>query len=185
MISWVVTGIKERVIAPDSWFGYVILAAVIMTPLTVMLRVLESEKKIPPISIGSFDLTAIAALVCVFLYALWIEVTLWRTIGRLGRRADLVFLVGAHLALAFGLAMGLFIQQRGFLIYILMLSGGLPNDPARMKAVIDSLSWREGLLYGSRMGVTYMGYVVGLRVLGLVLVELAGIRGAGCTRSPG
>ncbi len=177
VISWVVTGIKERVIAPDSWFGYVILAAVIMTPLTVMLRVLESEKKIPPISIGSFDLTAIAALVCVFLYALWIEVTLWRTIGRLGRRADLVFLVGAHLALAFGLAMGLFIQQRGFLIYILMLSGGLPNDPARMKAVIDSLSWREGLLYGSRMGVTYMGYVVGLRVLGLVLIELAGIRG--------
>ncbi len=86
-------------------------------------------------------------------------------------------LVGAHLALAFGLGIGLFIQQQGFLIYILALSGGLPNDPAKVQGGRSSrLSWREGLLYGVRMGMTYMGYVVALRILGLVLLELVAIR---------
>ena len=102
--------------------------------------------------------------------------TLWRTIRRLGRPMDVAVLVGAHLALALGLGIGLFIEQQGFLIYILALSGGLPNDAAKVRAVVASLTWREGLLYGVRMGMTYMGYVVGLRILGLVLLELVAIR---------
>ena len=171
VVSWLVIGIKERVVGQDSWFNYIILAALIMTPLTVMLRVLESVQRIPPIVIGSLGLTTIAALVCVLLYTIWIEVTLWRTIRRLGRPIDVAVLVGAHLALAFGLGIGLFIEQRGFLIYILALSGSLPGDPAKLQ-----LTWREGLLYGARMGMTYMGYVVGLRILGLVIIELVAIR---------
>jgi hypothetical protein len=176
VLSWAVIGIKERAVGPNSAFNYVILAAVVMTPLTVMLRVLESVQRIPVIKIGSFGLTAIAALTCLLLYMIWVEVTLWRTIGRLGRALDVAVLVGAHLAMAAGLAIGLYIEEQGYLIYILALSGGLPNNPAQVKAVIDSISWREGVLYGSRMGLTYMGYIVGLRILGLVLVELVAIR---------
>ena len=176
VISWAVIGIKERVFGSNSAFNYVILAAMILTPLTVMLRVLESVNRIPVLMVGSIGVTAIAGLICILLYVIWVEAALWRTIGRLGSRLDMAVLVGAHLAMAFGLGIGLFIQKQGFLVYILMLSGGLPTDPVKMKAVIDSLSWREGVLYGSRMGMTYMGYVVGLRMLGLMLVELVAVR---------
>ncbi len=174
---WAVKGIKERVIGTSSAFNYVILAAVILTPLTVMLRVLETEKKIPAIALGGFGLTALVAMACILLYAIWIEVTLWQTIRRLGRPSDIVILVGAHLALAAGLGLGLYIQEQGFLIYILALNGGLPNDPAKVQEVIAALSWREGILYGARMGLTYMGYVVGLYIAAKVLVEVVAIRG--------
>ena len=38
-----------------------------------------------------------------------------RTIRRLGRRSDSLVLIGIHLALALGLAVGLYLQQKGYL----------------------------------------------------------------------
>ena len=108
VVSWLVIGVKERVIGRGGWFDYVVLAALILTPLTVMLRVLESVQQDPGLSgSGRSALTALAVaavrLCCTDL-------------GRggdladdpaAGRRIDCAVLVGGHLALAAGLAVGL------------------------------------------------------------------------------
>ena len=47
--------------------------------------------------------------------ALWVEVGLWRTIRRFGRYPDIMVLVGIHLALVLGLAVGVLMQRFGFL----------------------------------------------------------------------
>ncbi len=118
VISWLVVGVKERVIGKGGWVDYVFLAALILTPLTVMLRVLESVEKLPSYKIGPVGLTALSALLCLLLYAVWVEVAIWRTIRRLGHGIDVAVLVGAHLTLVLGLAVGLSLQQIKFLDFI-------------------------------------------------------------------
>jgi hypothetical protein len=164
LLSWLVTGVKERTVGRGGWIDYVFLAALIMTPLTVMLRVLESVGKLPIFSVGSMSLSVLAMLVCALLYALWVEVAVWRTVRRLGRGVDLAVLVGVHLALALGLAVGLYLQQVKFLDFIMLRQPG-------------TFTWREGIIYGMRISVTYMGYVVAARILGLFLYELVAVRG--------
>jgi hypothetical protein len=164
VLSWVVNGVKERVIGKGGWVDYVFLAALIMTPLTVMLRVLETVEKLPVYKVGSIGLTALGALVCTLLYGTWIEVAVWRTIRRLGRGVDVAVLVGVHLALALGLVVGVILQQLKFLDFLLLRPPG-------------TFTWVEGLIYGLRISVTYMGYVVALRILGLFFYELVAVRG--------
>ncbi len=163
VLSWLVTGIKERVVGQGRWYDYLIIGALVLTPLTVMLRVLESVGKFPTLQVGPLTLTAVVALVCLLLYVVWTETAIWRTIRKLGKPVDLTVLLGADLALLLGLGVGVYFQQQGFLDYIMGLSP-------------KTLSWREGLFYGMRISVTYMGYVVGLRVLGLFLYELVAVR---------
>ncbi len=186
VVSWLVTGIKERVVPYNSWFHYVVLAAVIMTPLTVMLRVLESVGKIPPIRLGSLSLTAIAALVCVLLYTIWIEVTLWRSIVRLGRPMNSSpFLVGAIWQQRWVGGIGLFIEQQGYLIYIPGPKTALvPNDEAKVRAIIASLSTARGLLYGAD-GQDIHGIRGGPANPGSGPARAGEIDGGGCIRSPG
>src|SRR5262249_12384821 len=114
VLSWLVIGIKERVVGRGRWFDYVIVAALIFTPVTVMLRVLESVERIAAYSINGFRLTALLAMVSIALYAIWVEVAVGRTIRRVGRAIDMAVMVGIHLALILGLVVGLFMQQQGF-----------------------------------------------------------------------
>ncbi len=164
VLSWLVIGVKERVIGRGGWIDYVFLAALILTPLTVMLRVLETVEKLPVYKVGPIGLTALAVLVCTLLYVIWVEVAIWRTIRRLGRGVDLGVLVGVHLAMALGLAGGVSLQQLKFLDFLFMRPPG-------------TFTWIDGLIYGLRISVTYMGYIVGLRILGLFLYELVAVRG--------
>jgi hypothetical protein len=164
VVSWLVIGIKERVVGRGRWYDAIIVAALILTPVTVVLRVLESLNRIPIIVIANGRLTSWTAILSVLLYAIWVEIAVGRTVRQLGRKADMAVFVGMHLALALGLFAGIYFQRVGFLDFIMGLS---PN----------TLSWREGLIYGARMSVTYMGYVVFLRLLALSLAELFAIRG--------
>jgi hypothetical protein len=166
IVAWMVIGLKERVVGRGSWYDYLGLAAVILTPLVVMLRVLESVQRIPVYTVPlvpSLQSTTLLTLVCVFLYAAWIEVAIARTIRRLGRAIDILVLIGVHLGFIFGLAAGLFFQQQGFLALIVG-----PNV---------LLTWREGLIFGVRMSMTYMGYFVLLRIAVFLLTELVAVRG--------
>src|SRR5262249_12135636 len=89
VVSWVGIGIKERVVGRGQWYDYVGVAALVLTPVTVMLRVLESLNRIPIYSVQSMRVTFLTALLCVLLYAIWIEVAVGRTIRRLGRPIDM------------------------------------------------------------------------------------------------
>ncbi len=79
-------------------------------------------------------------------------------------------LVALHVALAAGVAIGLFLQQRGLLALIVPTMLDPQNQPI-------PFTWRDGLVYGVRIGATYMGYVVFLRIASLLLPETFAVRG--------
>jgi Sec-independent protein translocase protein TatA len=167
---WLIVGLKERAVGRGRWYDYLVLLAIILTPLFVMLRELESAKRIPvyTIPIVSLGLPAFVALLCIALYVLWIEIAVARTIRRFGRPLDLAVLVLLHVALFAGLAAGVLLQQKGFLNLAAQAQG------ARLT---QAITWREGLIYGARMSATYMGYIVFARVVAFCLVEFAALRG--------
>jgi hypothetical protein len=164
MLAWIITGIKERVVARGEWFDYLGVAALLLTPATVMVQVLQTLKTIDPPSIGSVPLVAGLWYLSVLLYAVWIEFALWRTIRRRGGWMDLVVLAAVHLAVVLGLAVALWMQQIGLLRWIAGYGALLPENYV--------FTWREAVATGARMSLTYMGYVVFVRVAGQFLAEV-------------
>jgi hypothetical protein len=169
LVCWLVIGVKERVVGRGRWYDYFGVAALILTPVSVMLRVLESMQRIHPYSILGLTVTAWAGLLCVLFYVLWAEVAIARTIWRFGKPLDRAVLFGLHLALGAGVAIGFFLQQKGFLALIVPTLLDAQHQPI-------PLTWRDGLVYGVRIGATYMGYVVFLRVVSLLLPESIAVR---------
>ena len=167
--SWLLTGVKQRIVGTGYWFDFIGVAALILTPVTVMIRVLESVKRLPVYSIGSVHVSTLLFVTMVVLYVIWAEIGLARTIRRFGRGLDTLVYLGIHLALAAGVTAGLYLQRAGYLPIVLQI---VTQAPVRAQ-----LSWREGMFYGARIGVTYMGYVVLARVAVLLLIELIAVRG--------
>jgi hypothetical protein len=168
VVSWLVMGVRQGVVGRGRWFDYLGLAALILTPITVMVRVLESVQRLPVYSIAGIPVSTLMVFAFVLLFALWAEVGIARTISRFGRKLDFLVFAGLHAALALGLALGVYLEQKGFLP-VVMLMRGILQQP--------KFTWREGLFYGVQMGATYMGYVVMARVAMLLLTELFAIRG--------
>jgi hypothetical protein len=159
--SWLVTAIKERDLARGRWLDFAALGALLLIPITMLIRTLQAAGQLPPIEIGPLPLTTLLAYIVLVVLALWIEVGIWRTIRRFGRGPDLLVFFGIHLAMALGLAVGILIQQAGF------LPGTSPNQQP---------NWSDGLIYGVRLGATYMGYVILLRILVMFGRELFAVR---------
>jgi hypothetical protein len=168
VVSWLIVGVKERLIAQGHWFDLLGLAGFALTPAAVVLKVLEDAKRIPPYRIGGYSLTMIAAVVCVIFLAAWAEIATARTIRRVGRRSDALVQVAIHVALALGIAAGLYLYQSG-LIYLVVQPDARGHVPR--------VSWLEGLVFGLRFGVTYMGFVVLSRVAWELFREIFLIRG--------
>ncbi len=74
VVSWLIIGVKERIVGQGHWFDYVGLAGLILTPVAVMLKVLEDAKRLPPYRIGGYSLTAVAAILCVLCFVIWAEI---------------------------------------------------------------------------------------------------------------
>jgi hypothetical protein len=159
--SWLVTAIKERMVGRGKWFDYLALIGLILTPVTVLLQVLQSTKQLPARSIGGVPVVAALGFLCAFLFLTWVEVAIWRTIRRFGRFPDVLVLLGIHLALLVGVGVGLVMQHYGF----------MPTYQQNSKVTIA-----DGIVYGARLSATYMGYVVFLRVFLAFVHELFGVR---------
>jgi hypothetical protein len=170
VVSWLIIGTKERIIAQGHWFDFLGVAGAILTPVAVMLKVLEDAKQLPPYRIGGYSLTALAAILCVVCFVAWAEIATARTIKRLGRRSDALVLIGIHIALALGVAIGLYLHMSGLFAAL----GMVPPDAT---GKIPALSWLDGLVFGVRFGVTYMGFVVLFRVAWEFFAELFLVRG--------
>jgi len=170
LFYWLVVGLKERVVGRGRWYDYLGLLAIILTPLFVLIRELESAKRIAVYTIPylSLGLPGFVALLCIVLYVIWIEIAVGLTIRRFGRPLDLAVLFFLHVALFAGLASGVLLEQKGFLYLAAQAQG------ARLA---QAITWREGLIYGARISATFMGYVVFLRVVAFCLVEFAALRG--------
>jgi hypothetical protein len=167
---WIVTGLAHGVVGRGRWYDYAGAAAIILTPLTVAMRVMESLKRIEIYTInlgpmGTVALSTLAVTLCVFLYVFWADLALARTIRGHGRGIDMAVWAGVHVALALGLLGGVAVQRSGLLNVIQQIPPSV------------QLTTRQGLIYGLRIGVTYMGYVVLARVAALLVWELFALRG--------
>jgi ABC-type transport system involved in multi-copper enzyme maturation permease subunit len=163
VLSWITTAFKERTAARAKWLDIAALIAVAAGLVALTLRVMEYSHRVErPFMIGDVSLAAAIGSAAGFVLFVWLEATLWSTIGRLGRRADLFVLGGIHLALIAGFGLGVIFQQAG------ILTPPKPEDPP--------LTVLEGFFYGARLSATYMGYVVLARVAGLVLIEIISLR---------
>jgi hypothetical protein len=169
VVSWLIIGVKERVIAQGRWFDFLGLAALILTPIAVVLRVLADAQHIPPYKIGGYSLTVAAAVLCIILFAAWAEIATAQTIRKSGRRSDAVVHVGIHLALALGVGIGFYLHRTG-----LLLALAQPDPHTRALPV---MTWIDALIFGLRFGLTYMGFVVLFRAAWEFFRELFLIRG--------
>ena len=55
--SWLVTGVKQGLIGRGRWFDYIGIAALLLTPVTVLVRVLESVKRLPIYSVAGLPVS--------------------------------------------------------------------------------------------------------------------------------
>lgn len=159
---WITTAIRERIIGSGKWYDFLGLAALVMIPAAVLLQVLEAEKRIGSLNLGPVSAAGGLGFLAVFCLLVWAVVGIWKGIGRLGSWSDYVVLIGVHVAFLIGLAAGMAMGHYGLLA---MATGQ------------GSASWRDGLVFGARMSVTYMGYVVLVKVVLLVLREIFSVRG--------
>jgi hypothetical protein len=166
VVSWLIIGVKERIIAQGRWYDYLGVLGAILTPVSVMLKVLEDAKRIAPYRVAGYSLTSVAAIACIVCFVIWAEIATVRTIRRVGRRLDSLVHIGLHVALGLGLAVGMYFYSSGMLA-LLMPAEGLMHKP----------TWLDGLNYGARFGGTYMGFVVLLRVAAELFGELILVRG--------
>ena len=176
VVSWLIIGVKERIIGQGRWFDYLGVLGAILTPIAVMIKVLEDAKRIAPYKIGRLlaDERWRPSL-CVVFFVIWAEISTVRTIRRVGRRADALVHIGLHVALALGIAVGMYFYWSG-LLTMLLPAQGIARRP----------NWLDGLNFGVRFGATYMGFVVLLARGGGTLQRAdPGTWSAACTRSRG
>ncbi len=160
--SWLSTAFKERTVARGNWLDIAALAAIVGGIGTMLLRVLETSDRIPVYKIGGIYTVTLLTAACLLIFFLWIESALWSAIARVGRGSDRAVLIGLHLALALGIACGFIIRSTA-------------NELA-LGSTVQEMSLSQALVIGTRMGATFMGYVVLLRVILLMLVEVVSIR---------
>jgi hypothetical protein len=164
--SWLLTGVKQGLIGRGRWFDYIGMVALLLTPVTVLVRVLESVKRLPIYSVAGLPVSTSLVLLFTILYLIWAEIGIARTIRRLGSAFDSFVFIGIHIALAIGMAVGFYVQQKGYLPLVMAMVGPQVQ-----------FTWREGLIYGARIGLTYMGYIVFVRVAVLLFTEVIAVRG--------
>jgi hypothetical protein len=148
--QWVVAALKERVVRRARWLDVASLVALVGGLVCVLLRVLETTKRIPTFKVAGQPAVSMLALLCTLVIVAWIERLLWSSIMRLGEAGDLAVLGGMHLALGLGIGVS-------FLL---------------MRASTEVTDWRTALIQGGRLGATYMGFVVLARVAVLLIREM-------------
>jgi hypothetical protein len=153
--SWVLAGAKARSLAPVGRKGLLTLGVALVLGLaTVVLDVLDRTGRLKLMSVGGLPLRIVPGLVGGLVVFGWVEWLLWALIFRLGKAADRAVLIGLHVALGLGVAVGYLIQAT---------AGALPN-------------WSLAATSGARLGATYMGLVVLARVAALLTREVVAVR---------
>ncbi len=170
LFAWLISGVKERLIAVGDWFDYVGIVGLALIPTNLLLRQMENMNRIGVHSIGSVPMLTALWIACVVMIAIWVEMAIWRTIRHKGGVFDGIMLGLSHLALGAGLGLGIWMHLEGYLLYLLIIFN--QYIPANTK-----MTWVDGLTYGLRMGFTFMGYVIFLRIAGQTLYEAAQCRG--------
>jgi hypothetical protein len=152
--GWAITAIKERIGKPAHWLDVVALVAILGGLGSMLMQVLESTKRIAAMPVAGLNLSALLGMIAALVMFLWVERLVWSSVLRLGRTTDRFILGGMHLALLVGLAVG-FVLSR---------------------VTVGTINWQVAVLEGTRLGATYMGFVVLAGVAWLMFQELVAVR---------
>ena len=174
--AWLVYAIKERVV--PNGLNIAALVSVIGFGATILLSIMEGEKQFTAPSLGGYNAIEVASWAFRLIALLWAEWALWAVIPKLGNRYDVATLLGVHLALVGGVLLGgpilaaLDISNKINILAIL----GVPDKEILSLVRQPVLPRHFALVFGARMAATFMGYVVLLRVAGLLLREIVAVR---------
>ena len=135
--AWLSTGVSSGSSARAAGSTSSGVAALVLTPLTVMIRVLESVKRLPVYSIGSIG---VSTLLFVTMAGLLRDLGRGRALrGRSGVGPGdwtCSFIWAFIWRLVLGLAAGLYLQTAGFLRIVMEFVTQMPDA--------EQLAWREG-----------------------------------------
>ncbi len=162
VFSWVTAAIRTRKVARTDGLDIAALLALTGSLGSVVLSVLQSTQRVRPLNLGGYPASTLIALVCGAVIVLWVERSLWTSIRRIGRVADGMVLAGIHLAILGGI---------GVAYLLIGARVGVPGSEGSGRVPIGL-----ALFLGTRLGATYMGLVVMVRVAWIVIPELLGIR---------
>jgi len=163
VVSWVSAALKERTVARGNGLDLAALVALALAVVAMVIQVLQSTSTPPKVyKLAGIPAVGLLGGISGAVLLVWTEWALWRTIRRLGNSADLLVLFGIHIALALGLGLGVWLQQASL---------GQP-----VPAGTSHSPWQEGVIFGARFSATFMGYVVLLRIVCAVLVEIFAVR---------
>jgi hypothetical protein len=162
VFSWVAAAIRTRDRSRTDFLDVAALVALLGCLGSVVLNVLQSTKRIQPLNLGGYSVSSTIALAFGAVILLWVERSLWTSIRRLGKVSDGVVLAGIHLAIVLGVA----VAYLRFSAIMTMQNG---NVPTRLPIGL-------AIFLGARLGATYMGLVVLLRVTWLLIPELFAMR---------
>ena len=165
VFAWVTSALKERSITRPQLLDVAALVALFGCLVPLMLSVLESTGRLKLPLVGGISPATLLALVFGLVIFAWVETVLWSTIRRIGNRWDLMVLAGVHLALLLGVGVGYSLE------YHVMKNAVAQGARPEMIP-----TWRDAVIFGARLSATYMGYVVLVRVVGLVLAEVSAVR---------
>ncbi|WP_435016100.1 hypothetical protein TA3x_003660 [Tundrisphaera sp. TA3] len=164
LLSWVASAFRQREKTRGDWLDIAALVALVASILPLVLNVLESTRGFKtPILMGGVPLTTAISLLCGLVILVWTERALWTSIRKIGTRSDVLVLAGMHLAIGLGLGVA----------YCLLAS-----SVAREKGLdtLGPVPFSAILREGGRLGATYMGFVVLMKVLWTLAPELFAIR---------
>jgi hypothetical protein len=133
--------------------------AVIIGVASLFIRVAQLNGRVANLAVGTYEVTTLVTIAAVVLLVVWLEALIWGAISRGGSRGDKLVWIGMHVAVLVGFAFALTLSRN----LVFAMTG--ERDKPMLAA----------LLVGSRIGFTFMGYVVLLRVLQLVAVEVMAV----------
>lgn len=155
LVGWVVGAIRERIGIKGDWLDYAALSSLFLGVLAALLNVLQDTKRIPTFTVGPLTLTSLLVILLGVTLVVWVERILWRVVRKIGTPTDFTVLYGLHVALGLGIAVAFLLRS-------------LNND------VITT--WTVAASYGTRLGATYMGFVVLAKVVWMLIPEVTGMR---------
>lgn len=142
LVSWtgsrVMAAIKDRISLPA--LSGIAAAGLLGGLVSILMQVLQTTGRISLPAIAGVSPAALLGLVSMLAVLVWLEATLWTSMGRRESSGDKILLVAMHIALAFGMISGILIVRN----YASVQNVQIP--------------FTEGIQQGARMGLTYMGF---------------------------
>ena len=161
LLSWVIAAVRTRDRARIDGLDIASLVALVGCLLAVVLNVLQTTDQVRTLSVRGLSIPTVIASVCGVVILVWTERSLWTSIRRIGDLSDTFVLGGIHLAILLG---------------VVVSAVWIGSSSSLDGTTFGRISIPLMIMQGARLGATYMGFVVLVKVLWLLLPEVFAMR---------